>query len=1341
MDDVEEARGPQRSGRAPRATLQAWVVGIVLISTVCVLALAFFLAVRVRRIPFPGFLTEPTLVISRVGTSSWPDSAEVPEWLTEIEGQPVGGTAALMRELAQPQYEPGDEIDLTVRAADGQERDVAVRLTAWPAGGWGRIFLLPWGLGLVYVGLGGWVFLARRGERAGAVFALLCAAIALTLGLLFDLYTTHRLPRLWVAALSVAGSVAVHLALVFPQPVRVLRRLPYLWSVAYVAGVGIALANQLTVLDLERPTAYLATRWMAYGLLGLGLIAFLVMMAYRSRRSASPIVQAQARTMLWGGVAAFGPTLAGAVGYGLAGQPPRLALLLPWLMLFPLCFVYAILRHRLFNIGCIVSRVVAYAVMIGVVAGLYFAALYVADTVFGLSPQVGDPLTVGAFALVVVLLLDLVWPGLRRAVDAVFLGEVVDRRRIVGRFVDRLAEATDLPAVLKALQSALESGWHLRYAALFLRDPDRARYVPHAIGDGAFPSVSFVEGSPLVDRMVRRRERVYLYQDRPLPGNLVAERESLEALRSALLVPLPGHGWLTLGPKQSGERFSSDDLDALESLAAQLAVALDKVRLFSDLERRMTEVDVLRWVAQAVSFSMDVDDLMELVYAQTSRVFDTENFYIALHHAEKGTLSFAFYVEDGERLYPDDEWPADLGLTGEIIRTGRAIVTNDYGGECRRHGIAPGGRPGRAWMGVPLHAGEQVIGVMNISSFDPGVSYSDDQLRTFSAIADQAAAILDKARLYREMEERARQLAVLNEVGSVVTSTLDLDAVLNLIMDKAVGLLEAEAGSLVLVDQESGELVFEVTSGPGSADLVGTRLPAGTGVVGTVVEECEPMIIRDAQTDQRWYRDLDDSFITNSIIAVPMISRGEPIGVIELLNRRDGVPFDEEDERLLTAFAADATVAIENARMFTQTDQALAARVDELSMMQRIDRELNATLDYRRVMETTLDWALRTTGADVGMVAVVVEQEEGTRGLRFLANRGYPDELMDDQEGDLWPLGRGIIGRVAQTGEPELVADVSDDPDYVTAKEGMVAQLTVPIWREERIVGVIALESSREGRLDQEALESAVRLADHAAIAIENARLFEQVRRANEAKTDFVSFVSHELKQPMTAIKGYTEILAGGMVGELSEAQQNMLETVRSNVDRMGSLVGELLDISRIESGRIRLEPEVVSVAGVFEDVVSTTRAQMEAKQQTLEVEVAPALPPVWGDRERLAQVLTNLVSNAYKYTPEQGRITVRARMLKEGERGGGGDEGFVVCSVSDTGVGISEQDQERLFTKYFRAEDPVVRDVPGTGLGLVITQSLVELHGGEIWAESELGKGSTFWFTIPVAEEGQGDA
>ncbi len=1314
---------------------QIGIVTAALVATILLLGVAAFLAWRVTQIPFPGFLAEPTLVINGMGDPSWPGYAagvSYRDHLIALDGRPLHHTTALVRELAQ--YEAGDTILLTVRDSAGVARDIPIELESIPPRAFGSFFILPYGLGVIYLGIGIWVFVARRHETAGRVFGLMCALVALALGLMFDLYTTHRLSRVWVIALSMIGSLLIHLGLVFPQRVRFLTHNSLSRYLVYVPGIIIAIVNQFTLLNFEAPRSYFDTWAPMFIFVGASVVIFLAMMLYRAMHSQSPIAQVQARVILWGSLLSFGPITVWFVTSRFLEWLLSPMQLLPWLILFPLSIAYAILRYRLFNINLVFSRGIVYALLSAAVVGAYFLFLYLISLIFGVTIQANNPVVLGVFVLVLALLLHPARVRLQRVVDGIFLRDVVDQQAVMRRFVNQLTETTGLASVLSALAETLRAGWELEYAALFLESEQRDDYVPHVVGDGPFPvpKLTFSQSSPLVRQMLKRCESIYLYEDRPLPAGLEMAQESLEGLRPALFIPVPGHGWMTLGPKRSGQPFSSEDLSTLESLGTQMAVALEKAQLFTNLERRMTEVDVLRWVGQAVSFSMDVDDLMELIYAQTGRVLDTDNFYIALYNAEKRTLSFAFYVEEGERLYKDDEWSVEIGLTGEIVRTGRPIVTADYLQECKRRGVTSGGRPGKAWMGAPLNAGDQVIGVMNVSSFDPTVRYTQEQLQFFATIADQAAAIIDKAHLYQEMEDRAQQLAALNEVGGVITSTLDLPAVLHLIMDTAVELLQAEAGSLILVDEETGELVFEVTAGPGSADLVGMRLPPGTGIMGTVVQDMEPVIIKDAQSDQRWGGDLDDMFVTHSILAVPMISRGRPIGVIELLNRRDGVPFDEDDAGLLTAFATNAAVSIENARLFTQTDQALAARVEELSMMQRIDRDLNATLDYNRVMGLTLDWALRMTGADVGLLAVVAEMDDGVRGLRFLANQGYPQDLIAAYEDTLWPLDRGIIGRVVQTGMPELAESVESDSDYEGTVAGMVAQLTVPIRREDKIIGVIALESSQPAFLDQEALDLVTRLANHAAIAIENARLFDQVRRANEAKTEFVSFVSHELKQPMTSMRGYTDLLASGAAGELSETQHSFLETIRSNVNRMNSLVSGLLDISRIESGRIRINLSDVSVEQMIEEALRTIRQQIEEKEQQLAVEVAPDLPLVRGDRERLVQILTNLVSNAYKYTPSGGRITVQAQPT--GAAGDGTRNGFVMCSVTDTGVGMSPQDQERLFTKYFRSEDPAVRSESGTGLGLVITKSLVELQGGEIWVESEQGQGSTFAFTIPVA-------
>jgi signal transduction histidine kinase len=278
---------------------------------------------------------------------------------------------------------------------------------------------------------------------------------------------------------------------------------------------------------------------------------------------------------------------------------------------------------------------------------------------------------------------------------------------------------------------------------------------------------------------------------------------------------------------------------------------------------------------------------------------------------------------------------------------------------------------------------------------------------------------------------------------------------------------------------------------------------------------------------------------------------------------------------------------------------------------------------------------------------------------------------------------------------------------------------------------LLLLESTSDS---QENLAFLNRLSDHAAIAISNAQLYDEVQRANVAKSDFVSFVAHELKNPMTSIKGYSELLAAGSVGQINEMQSNFLGTIRSNVERMSALVSDLNDNAKIEAGQLRLDYKPVDVADVVGEVVRSTKRQLDEKRQSMDFQLPPQLPPVWADRIRVGQVLTNLVSNAHKYTSEGGHIKLGAEMTTN-QWDPEGAKQVVHLWVRDDGIGISVEDQAKIFQKFFRSDDIKAREAPGTGLGLNITKSLVEMQGGRIWFDSEYRKGTTFHFTVPIAE------
>ncbi len=838
--------------------------------------------------------------------------------------------------------------------------------------------------------------------------------------------------------------------------------------------------------------------------------------------------------------------------------------------------------------------------------------------------------------------------------------------------------------------------------------------------------------NPLVEWLLKQKPAapISLPAD-ALPAALREAQTTLLERGLILIIPLGNSGWVGLGTPANVPAYTETERTFLTHLARPAIEGMERVSILENQQKRAQELRSLYWIAQAINFAMELDDLMELIYTQLKRVISLPTFYIALKDPDQDILTYAFYVEKDDRLYPEKVWPLNEGLTGAVIRNSMTLRTNQYAQECQNREITLNDEnPPFAWMGTPLTAGDKSVGVMVAESHDPHLIFSEEDENFFVTAAAYMASMMERRNLYDRLESRARQLSTLNEIGNLLASSLDLDRVLELVVRNAAKLLDAEAGSLLLLDEDSHELIFSISSGPAGAKLVGMRMPSDKGIAGAAFTENRPVITQNTQTDQRWYGNIDKKaeFVTQAIIAVPLNARGHTIGVLEAVNRRDHRPFNSEDAELLLAFAAQSAIAIENARMFTMTDQALQARLEELTTLQLIDRQLNTTLDYRAVMTQTLEWAIRMTDTKVGLVAALQEEEDGVRGLRFLAHRGYDEDLFKRySEEELWPVRKGLIGRTVETGETSLVKNVDDNPYYSATLPGMRAQLSVPIKREERVIGVIALESGQSDSFSNEDVALIERLSDHAAIAIENARLFGQVQRANDAKTEFVSFVSHELKQPMTSMKGYTDLLMKGIGGELNEQQKQFLQVIRSNVGRMDQLVQSLLDISRIESGRLKLEMGDVVPEEMISEAVQAFEPTLNAKSQQISVDIEPDLPTVTGDRGRLLQVLTNLISNANKYTPEGGHISLRANRWAENNKT------YVRWSVQDTGIGMTPEELERLFTKYFRSSNAAVRSVQGTGLGLVITRSIIEMHGGHIWVESEYQKGSTFSFAIPA--------
>jgi signal transduction histidine kinase/putative methionine-R-sulfoxide reductase with GAF domain len=1296
-----------------------------------------FLAYNWLKAPFLGVFLEQTLVVNLAhpdgANAFWTRSGQSPEFgyqLIQVNNTPVKNSAGIQAALMETPS--GQDISLSLLTPNGKTLEFSLQPISFSSRNLLTYLYLPYLVGLVFLGAGLWIFTVRRAEPTGRAFVILSASLAILSAGLFDLYTSHSLAYLWTLAAGLAGGALFDLALLFPQESRTIQRFPWLRLLGYLNALVLVGFAFPTLFNFELPTRYALAWQNLYAFSAASFLLFLGMMIYRNQTSLSPIIKYETRSILLGMLISFGPLAIWLILSIFRPTPFSPFFFIPT-AIFPVVTGFSILRSRLMQTDFLLRQGILYASLSVLAIAGYALLVSGLSLILGGTISANDPLLVGTLVFVLAVCLNPVRNRLQHTIDNLFFrGERAYQQRVQD-FTHELTSIVELNGIILSLRRKIQESLQPDQLHIFILDLLNDQYVASTGEDKRLTSdIHFSLTSPLVQTL--KRQNLPLFIDRiNLSNTLQPEQARLALLGTHLFIPLPGGerllGWLALGSRHSGQNYSSQDLDFLTLLAEQAAVAIERAQVVFNMEKRVREMNILSRVAQGVNVTVAFDDILELIYAQTDQVIQVDDLHITLYNKENDYYYFAFCLESDERL-PEREnmpLPIDQGLNPVVIIERHTLMTADYARECLQRGVKPSASGLYAWAGVPLNAGAETIGALSVGSQDASVVYTQGQVELLQAIADQAAGAIVKAHLLQESERRARQLSSLNEITRQLSSTLETEPLLKNILNSAVGILNCEAGSLFLVDDQTDELVFAVTVGPVADNLIGQRLPPGTGIVGKAVQTRQPVISNNVRTARNWNPapDEETGFISKTILAVPLQVKDSVIGVLEVINRSDGLPFVEDDQNLLAAFASQAAVAIENARLYTLTDQELNIRVEELSVMQRIDRELNASLDMTRAMRLTLDWAMRQSAAEAGLIGVLSEA-----GLGIIAQQGF-DELSQKYKETPMALDQATLRSAVESGQPQQVVLQADQAGLLPTSR---SQTAIPIRREANVIGLILLESSRPETQTADALAFLTRLSDHAAIAIANAQLYSAVEAANNAKSEFVSFVAHEIKNPMTSIKGYSELLAAGAVGPINEMQANFLHTIRSNVERMSTLVTDLNDNSKIEAGRLRLDFKAVDLVDVMDETVRSSTRQCEDKKQTIEVALADNLPKVWADRTRLSQVLINLVSNANKYTQEGGKIIMAAERAKNQWDASGAQE-VVHIWVKDNGIGISLEDQKKIFQKFFRSEDQKAREATGTGLGLNITRSLVEMQGGTIWFESEFRQGTTFHFTVPVTE------
>jgi signal transduction histidine kinase len=494
--------------------------------------------------------------------------------------------------------------------------------------------------------------------------------------------------------------------------------------------------------------------------------------------------------------------------------------------------------------------------------------------------------------------------------------------------------------------------------------------------------------------------------------------------------------------------------------------------------------------------------------------------------------------------------------------------------------------------------------------------------------------------------------------------------------------------------------------------------------------------VADAQGDARWPDGRINARIRGhrSLVAVPLIGHDEVVGAIAVTRREPG-GFTDDEIALLQTFADQGVIAIENVRLFKELQartQQLTRSVEQLTALREVGHAVSSSLDLETVLNTIVARAVQLAGAHSG---TIWEYDAAAEEFVLRITQNVEDPELRANSNARVRRGEGAVGRLAISQRPVQIPDITHEGAYEgrlrnsLVGAGTRALLAIPLLHEDQLLGGLVISRRTPGEFPAEVVDLLASFATQSALALQNARLFleiedksRQLEAASQHKSEFLANMSHELRTPLNAIIGFSEVLSDRMFGELNKKQEEYLKDIYASGTHLLSLINDILDLSKIEAGRMELELSDFHLPQAIENALTLVRERAGRRGIALAHTMDERLADIRGDERKIKQVLLNLLSNAIKFTPEGGRIEVAAASR----------DGSVEVSVSDTGVGIAPEDQERVFEE-FRQVGTVDKKAEGTGLGLTLCRKFVELHGGKIWVKSEVGVGSTFTFSLPL--------
>jgi two-component system, NtrC family, sensor kinase len=885
-----------------------------------------------------------------------------------------------------------------------------------------------------------------------------------------------------------------------------------------------------------------------------------------------------------------------------------------------------------------------------------------------------------------------------------------------------------------------------------------------------FP-LAISRGSP-TGRAILDREVVHIRDIREDPGFRTPRLKTMQNYRTILAVPMMREdvplGALALWRREV-QPFSETEIGLVRTFADQAVIAIENVRLFKELqEKNQALTQAHAQVSEALKQQTATSEILRVISSSPTDVqpvFDT----IAERAVRLCDAAFgAVFRFDGEwmnitalnglrpdereaalRYFPRRPTPGGPGLS-HVVLTGEVAhipdVQSDPAWRASGSGPAFSTVEGfRAFLAVPLIREGLCLGAVNVWRREAS-PFSEQHIELLKTFADQAVIAIENVRLFKELQasncdltEALEQQTAASEILKVISSSpTDVQPVFEAVAASARRLCDGTQGALLTYDGALIHLAAQINAAGAYFDsfrqafpMAPSRASAATRAVlyreviqvPDVLEDPEYVLAPTAQAGG-----------FRSVVAVPMLREGAPIGVIIVTRAAPG-SFPENQVAILQTFAHQAVIAIENVRLFRELEArtaALTRSVGELRALGAVGQALSSTLDVDVVLDTIVTRANDLIGADG---CTIFEYDEVTEQFHLRATRNLEPRLVELARGTPLRKGdQGILGQLPMERQAVQVPDItagsySSPISDALIEAGYRAVVAVPLIREDHLIGALTMNRKTPGEFPDETIELLRTFATQSALAIQNARLFReiadksrQLEIASQHKSEFLANMSHELRTPLNAIIGFSEVLSERMFGDLNEKQDEYLKDIHASGQHLLSLINDILDLSKIEAGRMELEVTDFDLPMAIDNAMTLIRERAARRSIALHTTVDERLGQVQADERKIRQVLLNLLSNAIKFTPEGGRVEVGAKAV----------DGSIEVSVSDTGVGIAPRDQEAVFEE-FRQVGTADKKVEGTGLGLALSRKFIELHGGKIWVNSQVGAGSTFTFTIPV--------